>query len=87
MDKLGWVEHLLGHDDVATNLLDQAVKLEPGQAEIRLHAAIVFAAVGQGDRANAELKEAQRLGPALEGRNEVRQLRETLSLLPQRSAK
>ena len=79
LDTLGWVEHLLGNHDVAANLLGQAVRLEPGQAEIRLHAAIVYMASGKSDRAEMELKEALRLDPALEGRDEVRQLRQGLA--------
>ncbi|PYR00792.1 MAG: hypothetical protein DMF96_02305 [Acidobacteria bacterium] len=79
LDTLGWVEHLLGNHDVAANLLGQAVRLEPGHAEIRLHAAIVYMASGKSDRAEMELKEALRLDPALEGRDEVRQLRQGLA--------
>jgi len=76
LDTLGWVEHLLGNHAAAARLFEQAVQLEPGQAEIRLHAAIVYQADGKSDRAAAELKEALRLDPALETRDEVRQLRE-----------
>ena len=81
LDTLGWVEHLLGNHDVAASLFGQAVRLEPGQAEIRLHAAIVYMASGKSDRAEMELKEALRLDPALEGRDEVRQLRERIAAL------
>jgi uncharacterized protein (TIGR03790 family) len=79
LDTLGWVEHLLGNNDMAANLFGQAVQLEPGQAEIRLHAAIVYMAIGKSDRAEVELKEALRLDPALEGRDEVRELRERIT--------
>ena len=79
LDTLAWVEHLLGNDSVGAGLFEQAVRLEPGQAEIRLHAAIVYAAAGQPDRARVELKEAVRLDPAVEGRDEVRQLRERIA--------
>ena len=51
------------------------------QAEIRLHAAIVYRAINKSDRAEMELKEALRLDPALEGRDEVRQLREWIAAL------
>ena len=81
IDTLGWVEHLLGNHDVAASLLGQAVQLEAGQAEIRLHAAIVYAASGKSDRAEVELKEALRLDPGLEGRDEVRQLRERRTVI------
>ena len=72
---------MLGNHDVAATLFGQAVRLESGQAEIRLHAAIVYIAIGKSDRAEAELKEALRLDPALEGRDEVRQLRERIAAL------
>src|SRR5262245_5198827 len=79
LDTLGWVEHLLGDHPVAARVFEQAVQLEPGQAEIRMHAAIVYLADGKADRAAAELKEAVRLDPTLETRDEVRQLRERMA--------
>ena len=79
LDTLGWVEHLLGHQDVAEGLLEQAVQLAPAGAEIRLHAAIVFLANGKRDRAEVELREALRLDPALAQRDEVHQLRQQLA--------
>jgi Tfp pilus assembly protein PilF len=81
LDTLAWVEHLNGNNDVAANLFGQAVQLGPGQAGIRLHAAVVYAAIGKRDRADVELKEALRLDAALEGRAEVRQLRERIAVL------
>ena len=51
------------------------------QAEIRLHAAIVYLADGKCDRAAVELKESLRLDSALEGRDEVRELRERIAAL------
>jgi uncharacterized protein (TIGR03790 family) len=83
LDTLGWIEHLLGNHAGAAKVFEQAVRLEPGQAEIRLHAAIVYLADGKSDRAAVELKEALRLDPALETRDEVRQLRERLAALKQ----
>jgi uncharacterized protein (TIGR03790 family) len=76
IDTLAWTEHLLGEHAVAAKLLADAIRLEPRQAEIRLHAAIVYAALKQWDRADAELKEALRLDPGLETREEVRRLRQ-----------
>jgi uncharacterized protein (TIGR03790 family) len=75
LDTLGWIEHLLGNDAVATNLLAEAVKLQPEQGELRLHAAVVLMAIGQRDRSEAELKEALRLDPALEETDQVRAVR------------
>jgi Flp pilus assembly protein TadD len=79
LDTLGWIEHLIGSDLAAAALFERAIQLEPGQAEIRLHAAIVYLANGKVDRAEVELREALRLDPALEGRDEVRQLRERIA--------
>ena len=76
IDTLAWIEHLLGNDAVASKLLTTAIGLEPKQPEIRLHAAMVHAALQRWDRADAELKEALRLNPALETRQEVQQLRQ-----------
>jgi uncharacterized protein (TIGR03790 family) len=81
LDTLGWVEHLVGNDAEAARLLGQAVQLEPGQAEIRLHAAIAYTVVGKRDRAEVELKEALRLDVALEGREDVRRLRDRIAVL------
>jgi uncharacterized protein (TIGR03790 family) len=81
LDTLGWIEHLLGNHAVSARLLGQAVQLEPGQAETRLHAAIVYLANGKRDPAEMELKEALRLDSSLEERDEVRKLREQLAAI------
>ena len=81
-DTLGWVHHLQGNHAEASRLLAHAVRLAPGNAEIRLHAAAVYAATGSLDAAKKELEEALRLDPALEGRDEVRVLRGLLSKDP-----
>src|SRR5207237_5077991 len=47
VDTLAWVHHLLGNDAEAARLLTDAVKQETGSADIRVHAAIVFDAVGR----------------------------------------
>jgi uncharacterized protein (TIGR03790 family) len=75
LDTLGWVLHLLGSNEVAAKLLVEAIRFEPRQPEIRLHAAVVFMAVDNAVRAEAELKEALRMNPALESRDEVQRLR------------
>ena len=81
LDTLGWIEHLLGENLSASRRLAQAVKLTPDNAEIRLHAAIVYAANAARSLAEAELKEALRLRPALEDTPEVRDLRARLAAL------
>ena len=79
IDTLAWIEHLLGHDGTAGPLLTEAVRRAPRNAEIRLHAAIVYAAAGQSTDAAAALKAALLLDPELEKREEVRQLKARLT--------
>ena len=62
-DTLAWIQHLLGRDAEAAQILERVVKAVPDRAEIRLHAAVVFAAVGRLQEAAAELAEAVRHRP------------------------
>jgi tetratricopeptide (TPR) repeat protein len=82
LDTWGWIEHLLGNDADAAKILADAIKLDPRLAETWLHAAIVSAAVGDRTKAENELKEALRLDPTLEQRDDTRKLRERISALP-----
>jgi uncharacterized protein (TIGR03790 family) len=75
LDTLAWIHHLLGSNEVAAKLLAEAVRLEPRQAEIRLHAALVFMAIADVPRAGRELDEALRLDRELEKRDDVQRLR------------
>jgi uncharacterized protein (TIGR03790 family) len=77
-DTLAWIQHLVGRDAEAAQLLQGIVKAAPERAEIRLHAAVVFAAVGRLEEAAAELGEAVRLDPALEASADVQALRAKL---------
>jgi uncharacterized protein (TIGR03790 family) len=77
-DTLAWTLHLLGRDAEAAQILQGAVDAAPERAEIRLHAAVVFAAVGRLTEAAAELREAVRLDPELEKSDEVKALRARL---------
>jgi tetratricopeptide (TPR) repeat protein len=79
LDTLAWTEHLLGNDEAAAKLLAEAIRLDPRQAEIRLHAAIVYAATGSLDRAAAELEEALRRDPQLASNEDVKQLQSRLA--------
>jgi hypothetical protein len=79
IDTLAWIEHLLGHDTIAGPLLSDAVRRAPRNAEIRLHAAIVYAASGQAANAAAALKAALLLDPELEKRDDVRRLKGQLA--------
>ncbi len=73
-DTLAWVQHLLGRDKEAAPILAAAAKALPDNAEVRLHAAVVYAAVGMLEPAAKELAEALRLDPALAKTDEVRAL-------------
>ena len=77
-DTLAWVQHLLGRDREAADILGRIVKSAPERAEYRLHAAVVFAALGRLEEAAAELREALRLAPELEKDDEVKALRAKL---------
>jgi uncharacterized protein (TIGR03790 family) len=77
-DTLAWVQHLLGRDREAADVLARVVKAHPAQPAYRLHYATVLAALGRLDEARAELKEAVRLDPGLEKSDEVTALREKL---------
>ena len=77
-DTLAWVQHLLGRDRDAAQLLAGAVNALPGNAEIRMHAAVVYGAVGMLDQASKELQEALKLNPSLANNDEVRALQAKL---------
>jgi uncharacterized protein (TIGR03790 family) len=75
LDTLGWIEHLLGNHEVAAGIFTDAVRVMPANAEVRLHAAVVYAAAGRGEESKKELAEALKLDPGLEQREEVQRLR------------
>lgn len=79
LDTLGWIEHLLGNTEEATKIMASAAKRAPGVPEVRLHAAIVFAAAGARGVAEAELEAALKLDPKLAEREDVKQLRTALA--------
>ena len=87
LDTCAWIEHLLGNHAVAAKILADAIKLDPGASEIRLHAAAVAVALGDRARAENELKEALRLNPGLAQREETRRLRERIESLPAQDRK
>lgn len=80
-DTLAWIHHLMGNDVEAAKILAGAIRLAPNSADVRLHAAVVFAARGALAVSESELKEALRLRPALEQSDEVRRLRARLAEL------
>lgn len=82
VDTLAWVEHLLGDNANAAMLLQEAMRGAPENADIQLHAAFVAAAQGSQDAAQARLREALRLNPALQQRDDVRALQNRLPKRP-----
>lgn len=79
-DTLAWVEHLLGNDHVAARLIAFAAKGAPQNAEVRLHAAFIYAAASTSTEAALnELKAALALNPELAKRSEVQELEQRLS--------
>jgi uncharacterized protein (TIGR03790 family) len=79
LDTLGWIQHLLGNHPEAAKTFGDAVRRAPNSSELRLHAAVVYAAAGARAVAEGELKEALRLNPELEKSDEVRELRARLA--------
>jgi uncharacterized protein (TIGR03790 family) len=69
-DTVGWIKHLLGDNSGAVKLLQPAAKVLPASAEVQLHAAIVFAALGRFEEAAAALKAAESADPAIKDRPE-----------------
>ena len=81
IDTMAWIEHLQGNDAAAARRIASAVRVSPGSADVRLHAAIINAAAGARAVAEQELQVALKLQPSLEDSNEVKQLRERLRQL------
>jgi tetratricopeptide (TPR) repeat protein len=81
-DTQAWVQHLLGRDREAAQLLAGAVRALPANAEVRLHAAVVYAAVGMLEPAAKELQEALGLDASLARSEEVVRLQGRLTREP-----
>jgi uncharacterized protein (TIGR03790 family) len=79
-DTLGWIHHLLGDDAAAARWLDKAVTDAPNMIDVRIHAAIVHAALNDLARARQELQAAEKLDPRIGERPDVRALRDRLKL-------
>ena len=79
LDTLGWIHHLLGDNASAAKVMEQVVKTNTLDPDVRLHAAIVFAAVGAPAAAKNQLEIALKLNPALANTAEVKQLRAKLA--------
>ena len=79
LETLGWIQHLVGDDASAVKVMGQVARANLPVADIRLHAAIVFAAQGVRAVAENELAAALKLNPALDTSDEVKQLRVKLA--------
>ena len=78
-DTMAWIQHLLGRNQEAAPVMASVVKAEPANAEIRLHAAVIYAAIGKLDGAAVELKEALRLDPSMAGSEEAKAVQTKLA--------
>jgi uncharacterized protein (TIGR03790 family) len=78
VDTVAWIRHLLGENDQALALIESALKLESGDGDMRVHAAAIYAAVGNSTAAERQLADAVRLAPDLASRQDVRDLRAQL---------
>jgi uncharacterized protein (TIGR03790 family) len=74
VDTLAWIEYLLGKHIDAASLIGTAVKGAPDAAEIRLHAAFIYAALKDLQNAKSELSAALKIAPVLADREEVKEL-------------
>jgi uncharacterized protein (TIGR03790 family) len=77
-DTVGWIKHLLGDDAGAIKLIAPAAKGLRGSADVQLHAAIVFAALGRSEDATAALKAAEAADPAVKNRPEYREAQQKI---------
>jgi len=75
IDTRAWIEHLLGNHGDAAKLIAKAAAAAPGNAELRLHAAFIYAAMKNGPAAAEELEAALKIDPDLARRDDVRELR------------
>ena len=77
-DTVGWIKHLLGDDAGAIKLLAPAAKGLRTSADVQLHAAIVFAAMGRTEDATAALKAAEAADPTVKTRPEYREAQQKI---------
>ena len=77
-DTLAWILHLAGDDREAQTFSAIAVRGAPDNAQMRLHAAVIGAALGATSMAVRELARALELDPRLEKDPQVQALRTAL---------
>ena len=81
-DTLGWIYHLSGQNEKAVPYLEEATKTKSSKGEMYLHLAIVRAKTGNLPAAKIALQRALELDPALEQRQEVKELQAGLKSIP-----
>jgi uncharacterized protein (TIGR03790 family) len=79
LETLAWIRYLLKDHGNAARLMEQVVRANVPNSEVRLHAAIVFAAVGSRAIAQKELAIALKLRPTLADSPEVKDLQAQLA--------
>jgi uncharacterized protein (TIGR03790 family) len=81
IDTLAWIEYLTGDLASASKRIALAIQGAPNVADIRIHAATIYAAAGARAVAEDQLREALRLQPSLESSPAVKQIRAKLEEL------
>ena len=81
LDTLAWIHHLRGDDQQAATYIDRALDGR-ASADIRIHAAAIYMAVGRASDARAQLDKALALDAALADRNDVKALTNALAEVP-----
>src|SRR5262249_13557365 len=77
-DTLAWIHHLLGDEQLALPLINEALAGTKDNAEILMHAAFIHPALGNKTKALSDLDPAVKLDPKLNDRADVKALREKL---------
>ena len=79
LDTLAWIHHLLGDNASAAKVMEPVIKTNVLNPDIRLHAAVIYAAVGARAIAQTQLAIALKLNPSFATRPEVKELQAQLA--------
>jgi len=74
-DTVGWIHHLLGDDESARSWMEKALTGAANNADVLIHAAIVYAGTNDLVKARETLQAAEKLDPAIAARADVKELR------------
>lgn len=77
-DTLGWIHHLLGNDRDALPFVARASLALPRNADVQMHAAVVFAATGRLTEAARALESAATQDPAVRERPEYQEVQKKI---------